>query len=200
MKTALRLIRWLLDGALIALVATVLFLALAANIGPGVGHQLVVIRGSSMSPAIPLGSVVDITRVGPGDLRVGDVVTIKSPGGTVFTHRIVRIVNQPDGFYIETQGDAVDEPDVPLQSVKVVTGRVTGSVPLLGFLMYMLTLPTGVLSLFSLALTLLMCIWLLEDLEQDGADGDDNYRERGRSWRKPAQQPFRELRIQQWVG
>ena len=30
----------------------------------------------------------------------------------------------------------------------------------------MLTIPTGVLSIFSLALTMLLCIWLLEDLEQ----------------------------------
>ena len=95
MSTAIRLTRWLLDLALIALVMSVLSLVLAANIGPAVGHQMVVIRGSSMSPAIPLGAVVDITSVKPQDLRVGDVVTLKSPGGTVYTHRIVRIVTLP---------------------------------------------------------------------------------------------------------
>jgi hypothetical protein len=30
----------------------------------------------------------------------------------------------------------------------------------------MLTIPTGVLAIFSLAFTMLLCIWLIEDLEQ----------------------------------
>ena len=166
MTTALRLTRWLLDLALISLVVAVLSLVLAANIGPAVGHQVVVIRGSSMSPAIPLGAVVDLTRVQPKDLKVGDVVTVKSPGGTVYTHRISRIAQLPDGLYIETKGDAVDRPDTPLQPVSEVTGRVGYSLPYLGLLMYMLTIPTGVLSIFSLALMLLLLIWLVEDLEQ----------------------------------
>ena len=167
MRTALRLTRWLLDLALIALVVSVLSLVLAATIGPGVGHEMVVIRGSSMSPAIPLGAVVDVTRVQPTDLKVGDVVTLSSPGGTVYTHRIHRLVQLPDGLYIETQGDAVGHPDAPLQPVSDVTGRAGLSLPFLGYLMYMRTIPTGLLSIFCLALTLLLGIWLLEDLEQD---------------------------------
>jgi signal peptidase len=170
MRTALRLTRWLLDLALIALVMSVLSLVLAANIGPAVGHQVVVIRGSSMSPAIPLGSVVDLARVQPQDLRVGDVVTMKSPGGTVYTHRIARIVTLPDGLYIETKGDAVDKPDTPLQPVSEVTGRVGYSLPYFGFLLYMLTIPTGVMSIFSLALTMLLCIWLLEEMDSNDDD------------------------------
>jgi signal peptidase len=198
MKTALRLTRWLLDGALAALVVTVLSLAIAANIGPGLGHQLVVIRGSSMSPAIPLGSVADVTRVQPQDLRVGDVVTIKSPGGAVYTHRIIRIATLSDGVYIETQGDAVGRPDEPVLPATQVTGRVAGSLPFLGYLVYMLSIPTGVVSLFSLALCLLMLIWLLEDFEHGD---DENYRERGLFGRSAAPQPkLREWRIWQWSG
>ena len=166
MRTALRVTRWLLDLALLSLVLSVLCLVLAANIGPAVGHRVVVIRGASMSPAIPLGAVLDVSRVAPQDLKVGDVVTINMPSGLVYTHRIARIVTLPDGMYVETQGDAVGKPDTPLQPVSEVTGRVSYSVPYLGFLMYMLTIPTGVLSIFSLALTMLLCIWLLEDLEQ----------------------------------
>ena len=178
MKTALRMLRWLLDLALIALVGSVLALVVAANIGPGAGHQVVVIRGSSMSPAIPLGAIVDITHVQPQDLRVGDVVTIKSPGGTVYTHRIVSLAVLADGMYIQTQGDAVEKPDDPMQPVSTVSGRVDFSLPFLGFLMYMLTIPTGVLSVFCMSLTLLMAIWLLEDLEGDGGNYERRNRER----------------------
>jgi signal peptidase I len=188
MKTAVRLVRWLLDLALIALVFSVLSLVLAANIGPRAGHQLVVIRGSSMSPAIPLGSVIDITTVAPGDLRVGDVVTMRSPGGTVYTHRINRLVNLPDGLYIETKGDAVEKPDTPLQPVSVVKGRVAFALPYVGFLMYMLTIPTGVAAVFSLAITMLLCIWLLEDLERDR--GEINRRNRERRARRAGLSPM----------
>ena len=129
MRTALRTCRRLLDLALVSLVVSVLLLALAANIGPGLGHRMVVIRGSSMSPAISLGTVVDVEQVAVADLRVGDVVTVTSPGGTVYTHRINRIVNLPDGLYIETQGDAVGHPDTPLIPASYVTGRVSFSLP-----------------------------------------------------------------------
>ena len=178
MRRTLRAIRWLLDLALLGLVGTLLALALATNIGPRFGHQLVVIRGSSMSPAIPLGSVVDLDHVSASELRVGDVVTVRSPGGTAYTHRIVRLVSLPDGEYMETEGDAVGHPDAPLQPVSEVAGRVDFSSPFLGYLIYMLTMPSGIVSLFSLALTLLLLIWLLEEVEDDGFDVGDNLRDR----------------------
>jgi signal peptidase I len=190
MKTALRLVRWLLDLALLSLVLSVLSLVIAANIGPRAGHQLVVIRGSSMSPAIPLGAVVDLTVVSPKDLRVGDIVTVKSPGGTVYTHRINRLVNLPDGLYVETEGDAVGRPDTPLQPVSVITGRVAYSLPFLGYLMYMLTIPTGVAAVFSLAITILLCIWLLEELERD--QGEINRRNREARARRATLTPMSE--------
>jgi signal peptidase len=201
-KTALRLFRWALDLALISIVVSVLSLSLAANIGPGLGHRLVVIRGSSMSPAIPLGAVVDLTEVQPADLRAGDVVTIRSPGGTVYTHRIVRLATLPGGLYIETQGDAVGKPDAPLQPVSVITGRVDFSLPYFGFLLYMLTIPSGVLSIFSLALMLLFCIWVLEDLEEVfGNKREDNWRDRHGIERKIGlQRKVRPWPAAEWVG
>ena len=202
MKTALRLTRWGLDGALIALVLTVLSLAIAANIGPGFGHRLVVIRGSSMSPAIPLGSVVDLVTVKASDLRVGDVVMLQSPdGGTRYTHRINRIVTLPDGVYVETEGDAVGKPDAPLEPISIVQGRVDVSLPLLGFLVYMLSTPMGVMAILFLALTMLLFIWLLEDVQDDWF-GNDSFRSgRGRRFANVEPQPkLRESRIGQWAG
>jgi signal peptidase I len=173
MRTALRTIRRLLDAALVLLVVTIFGLVLASNASPVLGHKLVVIRGGSMSPAIPLGSIVDVVRVQAADLRPGDVVTMTEPGGTVITHRVVRVVQLPDGLYIETKGDANDKVDVPLQSVSIVTGRADLSLSVLGYLMYLLTIPSGVLSMFSFAITLLMMSWLLEDLERDRDEPDE---------------------------
>jgi signal peptidase I len=168
MKTALRAIRRLLDVVLICLVLMVLGLVLAVNLGPRLGHQLVVIRGGSMEPAVHLGSVVDVTNVKAADLRPGDIVTLKEANEIVVTHRITRVVQLPDGLYIETKGDANATVDPVLVPASTVTGRVGAAVPGLGYVIFLLTLPLGVLAVMCLALTLLFAVWLLEDLEQEG--------------------------------
>jgi signal peptidase len=170
MKTAARWIRRLLDVTLLLLVVSVLGLVLAVNVGPTFGHELVVIRGGSMEPAIHLGSVTEVSRVQPADLRPGDVVMLKEANGVLVSHRISRIVQQPDGLYIETKGDANATPDPVLVPVSQVVGRVDMAVPGLGYLLYLLTIPAGVLSVLGLAMTLLFSIWLLEDLERDESD------------------------------
>ena len=168
MKTAVRWTRRLLDLALVALVMSVLGLVLAATILPALGHQLIVVRGSSMEPAIPLGSVVEVARVQPSDLRLGDVVTLKEENGTLVSHRITGIVQTPEGLQLRTKGDANGTPDPVLAPASAVVGRDDFSIPGLGYLLYMLTMPAGVISLLCAALTLFLAIWLLEDLEDPG--------------------------------
>jgi signal peptidase len=170
LRRAVRTIRRLLDLALILLVITILAIALAANLGPGLGHDLFVIRGGSMSPTIPIGGLVAVRHVAPGDLRVGDIVTIKATDGVLDTHRITRIVQLPAGIYIETKGDANQDPDPVLSPASAIVGRVDFSLPIAGYLLYVLTLPIGVLSIFSLAITMLLAIWLLQEFEEDGED------------------------------
>jgi signal peptidase len=167
MKTAVRWFRRLLELALVLLVVAVLGLVLAVNLGPRLGHDFVVIRGGSMEPAIHLGALTEVSQVQPADLRPGDIVTLKEADGNVVAHRITRVLQQPNGTFIETQGDANTAVDPVLTPVSDVTGRVDLSVPVLGYLVYLLTLPIGMLSVLGLALTLLFSIWLLEDSEQD---------------------------------
>jgi signal peptidase len=164
MTRTLRAIRWLLDVALLLLVGTVIGLVLAAQIGPKLGHQPIIIEGGSMAPAIPLGALVDVVQVQPADLAAGDVVTFESANGVLVTHRITRVVSLPDGLYIETKGDANESPDPVFLPASAVKGRVDFSLPLLGFLLYVLATPIGIVSIVSLALMMLFAIWLLEDL------------------------------------
>ena len=169
MKTALRLVRRLLEGALIVLVVLVLGLAVAVDIGPRFGHQLILIRGVSMEPGIHLGSATDVSQVRSADLRPGDVVTLKEASGVFVVHRIARIIQQSDGVYIETKGDANASVDPVLTPVTSVIGRADFSVPDLGYLIYLLTVPIGVISIIGLALTLLFAAWLLEDFDREPA-------------------------------
>ena len=173
MKTAMRWFRRLLDLALVLLVVAVLGLVLAVNLGPRLGHDFVVIRGGSMEPAIHLGAVTEVSQVQPADLRPGDIVTLKEADGVVVSHRITRVLQQPNGTFIETKGDANSAVDPVLTPVSDVTGRVDFSVPVLGYLVYLLTLPIVELSVLGLALTLLFAIWLLEDFEQDEEEREE---------------------------
>ena len=173
MKTAVRWIRRLLDLALVLLVVAVLGLVLAVNLGPRLGHDFVVIRGGSMEPAIHLGAATEVSQVQPADLRPGDIVTMREADGVVVSHRITRILQQPNGTFLETKGDANAAVDPVLTPVSDVTGRVDFSIPALGYLIYLLTLPIGVLSVLGLALTLLFAIWLLEDFEQDEEEREE---------------------------
>jgi len=170
MKTAARWLRRLLDLALILLVVAVLGLVLAVNAGPALGHQIIVIRGGSMEPTIGLGSVIDVVPVRPADIHSGDVVTLKDANGTLLSHRVTRVAALPDGLYLETKGDSNATADGALVPASEVVGRVDASMPKLGYLIYLLTLPMGILSLFCVALTLLLGIWLLEEFER--SDGD----------------------------
>jgi signal peptidase I len=173
MKTAVRWIRRLLDMALILLVVSILGLVLASSLGPGLGHQLVVIRGGSMSPAIPLGALVDVARTPADQIRAGDVVAIAGENGVLVTHRVVRVAQMSDGLYFATKGDANDASDPVMEPASSVQGRVDLSIPGMGYVLYLLTLPMGVVSILCLALMMLLAIWLLEDFERGDGDGSD---------------------------
>jgi signal peptidase I len=174
MKTAVRTFRRLLDLALLLLVVSVLALVLAANLLPSFGRQLVIIRGGSMSPAIPIGALVDETAVPLSQIRVGDVISYSEPNNVVITHRVVGISNQPDGLYFQVRGDANEGPDPDLVPGTSVTGVAQHVAPFLGYLLYMLTTPSGIVSIICLALTMWLAIWLLEESEDrnDGGDHD----------------------------
>ncbi len=177
----IRTLRQILDVVLVLLVVLVLGTVLAANVAPGLGHQLLVIRGGSMEPAIGLGAVVDVVKVPVDQLRKGDVITVKGENGVVITHRIFDIKPAADGSetWFRTKGDANETPDPVLLPARQIEGRVALSVPFLGYLMYMLTIPTGILSIFLLAGTLLLSIWLLEDLEEAAEDDEEAVDETG---------------------
>jgi signal peptidase I len=160
-KRAARIIRRLLAVGLITLVITIFGIVLTASVGSALGHDLVVIRSGSMAPAIPSGAVADVVTVSPGGLRVGDVITLNAPNGVVDARRIAGVIHLPYGLFIQTKSDANRDPDPELSPASAVTGRVDFSAPALGYLMYMLTIPTGILSVFGLALTMLLAIWLL---------------------------------------
>lgn len=130
------------------------------------------IRGGSMEPAIPFGSLIVDEPVSDDALRVGDVVTARADNGVVVSHRISRIAEVGGERYLEMKGDANPTPDPVLVPTRAVIGRVALSLPYLGFLAVMLGTPSGLLSLLAMLGAGLLLILLAEQLEDELSDGD----------------------------
>jgi signal peptidase len=161
-------LRRIVDLTLIALIGVVLFGLILGKLVPLTGRQTIIIGGGSMQPAIGIGAVVLIGPVRPADLATGDVVSLQTgPDRATFTHRIVAVVDRPDGVWVRTKGDANAEPDPTLVPATAILGRVEWSIPWAGFLLALLSLPVGVVFVLGLAATLLAIAWLLESLDAD---------------------------------
>lgn len=97
------------------------------------GSALTVLTGS-MTPEIPVGSVVFIRPVDPATLEVGDVATYqKKPGVESYvTHRIVAIDTSTTPTSFTFKGDANRGEDIDPIPATAVRGEVWFHVPYLG--------------------------------------------------------------------
>jgi signal peptidase I len=157
--------RRLLEVVLAVYVIGVLGLAVAAKVAPAAGYGLYAVRSASMAPAIGVGDLVVAQQVDPATIQPGDVITAAARTGSTVTHRVVAVAANADGPLFTTRGDANASPDPVATSAAQVQGRVAWEIPLLGFLLAMVSMPTGVAALFSIGGALLTAVWLLDDLE-----------------------------------
>lgn len=159
-------VRRIVDIALIALILVVLFAAALARLAPLTDRQAIAASSGSMEPAIHRGAAMIVAPVDPAALSVGDVVSMQAAGGNaVVTHRIVAIVDQPDGRFVQTKADVTPDPDPALVPASAIIGRVEFSIPLIGFVLALLSVPAGVILVLSLAATLLAIAGLLDHLD-----------------------------------
>ena len=156
-------VRLTLSAFWLSLVIAILAVVGLSRIAPALGYPLVVIAGPSMTPTIPLGAVV-IERTLPVDaIAVGDVVTVQMPNGVAITHRVVRLGEIAGSTYLETRGDANDGPDPVVVPASSVSGVVTLTLPMVGFLLAYLAVPSGVASIVLMLAALMLAIWSLEE-------------------------------------
>jgi signal peptidase len=158
------LARWLVDGALLLVIAAVVAAVVGARVLPAVGVETLTITGRSMAPTIPMGSVVVLEPVA-GTTGIGEIVSVEVPGGPTYTHRVVEVVARPDGPWLRTKGDANASPDPSLVDADWVIGQVDVTVPALGFMVRLLSVPSGLLTVLSMSILLFTMAMLLEDLE-----------------------------------
>ena len=115
-------------GLIAAAVAVLIVIPRATH-----GAAMDVLTGS-MSPKIPVGSIVIDRPVDPGTLHVGDVATYQATAGKAdyVTHRIVKIDTSKSPTMFTFKGDANRGPDMNPVPATAVRGRVWFHVPYLG--------------------------------------------------------------------
>jgi signal peptidase len=132
---ARRLARWLVRLLLVAFLAVILGAVTVLIVLPRATHgtALTVLTGS-MTPDIPVGSVVIDRPVDPGTLKVGDIATYqKAPGVNEYiTHRIVKINTKTKPVTFIFKGDANRGPDITPVPATAIRGKVWFHVPYLG--------------------------------------------------------------------
>jgi signal peptidase I len=89
------------------------------------GRLCLRLQGDSMWPTLPPGCLVEIERVSPEDVRVGDTV-IWPRDGDLVAHRVVHRTHGGDGVLLVTKGDNASAPDQVLRPWMVI-GRVVGT-------------------------------------------------------------------------
>ncbi|PYG87096.1 signal peptidase [Ruminiclostridium sufflavum DSM 19573] len=71
------------------------------------GYQLYTVQSGSMSPTLPIGSIILSKKTDDAAaLKAGDIVTF-SLNGAVVTHRIIEVIND-NGIKYRTKGDNPD--------------------------------------------------------------------------------------------
>ena len=98
------------------------------------GYQSYVIYSGSMEPTVKVGSLLLTRPADVEDLRVGDVITYRSPGNhTTLTHRVVSIRQEDGERVFTTKGDASLEPDPREVILRGQVSKMTFDIPYLGY-------------------------------------------------------------------
>jgi signal peptidase len=148
------------------LAGTIALLAIIAlpHILPVVGRQMYVVRGASMEPTIPIGSVVFVHQVDPTAVQVGQIVTYQVSNGTVVTHRVIARSETAGVTSFEMKGDANPTPDATPIPGSAIVGDVEVAVPAVGSVIASLSSTAGVLMLIFFLGGLLFAGWFLDEL------------------------------------
>jgi signal peptidase I len=141
----------------------VLGLVAATHLARAAGYETYAIRGASMEPAIPRGSLVVVARVEPRSIRTWDVVTVRAQSGVALTHRVVEVDDSEAIAWLHLKGDANETRDPVPVPVAAVVGRVEIAIPFAGYVVGALTVPAGLASVVAWFVALTLAGWLLED-------------------------------------
>ena len=152
-EKCLKIIGKVLSITLIVAVVLLTFLMVGIRV---VGFTPYTVLSGSMEPTYHVGSLVYVKKVDPAALKVGDPVTFHLTGNVIATHRIIEVHGAGTanlGF--RTQGDANEQAD-GITPAAAIIGKVSFSIPYLGYLSNFLQRPAGVICVIGTSAAVLI--------------------------------------------
>ena len=128
-----------------------------------VDRQLYIVRGGSMTPNIPIGSLLITHEVDPQTIQTGDVITFRVGTSAVVTHRVSG-VSGGSQLSFDTKGDANESADPVPVPADAVLGRVDVELPTLGLVLNTLASTPGMLVVLGIFGSLLIGGWFMDEL------------------------------------
>lgn len=107
------------------------------------GFDIFVVQSGSMEPAYHVGSLVYVKPADAAKLKAGDVITFELGGGVRGTHRIIEVLEEDNSLSFRTKGDNNDHEDFNPVLPEDIVGKVSFSIPYLGFLITYVQQPPG---------------------------------------------------------
>ena len=166
-----RVLQLAIRAAWIGLLGVLLAVLIGMRVASMDGRSVLIIRGGSMAPAIPLGSLVVAEPVDPRALSISDVVAYRAGSGSLVTHRITQIYDGAGELRFQMRGDANPTPDPVLATGSAIVGRAVFWIPLAGYVVAYLSLPGGLASYLALIGMFFLAGWLIDLLERERANG-----------------------------
>lgn len=138
------------------------------------GYQMYIVLSSSMNPEFDTGSLAFVREIPPEQVVVGDVITFRRSADTdtLITHRVVEI-SREDGLRFITRGDANDINDPNPVLADNVIGRVTGSLPYLGYLLNYVQTRQGLIMLIFIPGIIIILFEIRKIIKYLTQDGDE---------------------------
>jgi signal peptidase len=115
--------------------------------------QGVVVLTGSMEPALPVGSIAFVQKMGSENVAAGDVLTFYRPDvprKVLVTHRVVEVSSDRDGLLFRTRGDANNEVDDWVVRGPQVVGTVGTVLPRLGYVTDLVRGRNGFIALMAI--------------------------------------------------
>jgi signal peptidase len=111
-----------------------------------VGLTPYTVISGSMTPKIPVGSIIYVTKADAGDIEVDDIITYVTDGGAVVTHRVIEILPDEDNPTVvryRTKGDANEDADGDPVHINNVLGKRAFHIPVIGYVAFFIQNPPG---------------------------------------------------------
>lgn len=160
---ALRFLRLVTHLTWLCATVVIISIALLPHVLSAAGHEMYVVKGASMEPAVPLGAVIFVRPVDPATIVAGDIITFRAPNGAIVSHRVIGLA-QETGLVFQTKGDGSSAADPIIVPATSVVGLVESFIPQLGYFVNALGSTAGVVAMVALLAGLLLWSWFMDEL------------------------------------